>query len=277
MAVAQRSGQPTPKNTATQVRRWLLTVLPPLLVAFLLLALWQFEVIHRLLNIQTFQLPLPTQIIESAGRRSRDLWIGANYTLLEAVLGLAIGSAAGFLMALLFVWFDFARRGLMPIAITTNAIPIIAFVPIMSRWFGFDQPTRIAVVTMMTFAPMVVSAYKGLTSLDNNSADLMRSYAANPLQIFFKLRLPSSLPFVFSALKVGATASMIGSVVAEFFNSAGGIGKLIANNIQSGDFALAWCGVIIVTLMGLALYLLVSLAERVLVPWQNAFRAGNRN
>jgi ABC-type nitrate/sulfonate/bicarbonate transport system permease component len=70
---------------------------------------------------------------------------------------------------------------------------------------------------------------------------------------------------------------MIGSVVAEFFNSAGGIGKLIANNIQSGDFALAWCGVIIVTLMGLALYLLASLAERVLVPWQNAFRAGNRN
>ena len=115
------------------------------------------------------------------------------------------------------------------------------------------------------------------TSLNTAQDTLLRSYAANPLQIFFKLRLPSSLPFVFSALKVGATASMIGSVVAEFFNSAGGIGKLIANNIQSGDFALAWCGVIIVTLMGLALYLLVSLAERVLVPWQNAFRAGNRN
>ena len=277
MAVAEHSGQTPAKNTATQVRRWLLTVLPPLLVAILLLALWQLEVIHSLLNIKTFQLPLPTQIIDSAGRRSRDLWIGANYTLLEAVLGLAIGSAAGFLMALLFVWFDFARRGLMPIAITTNAIPIIAFVPIMSRWFGFDQPTRIAVVTMMTFAPMVVSAYKGLTSLDNNSADLMHSYAASRLQIFFKLRLPSSLPYVFSALKVGATASMIGSVVAEFFNSAGGIGKLIANNIQSGDFALAWCDVIIVTLMGLALYLLASLAERVLVPWQSAFRTGSRN
>jgi len=246
--------------------RWVQTILPPLLVPLILLALWQFQVVHALLNIKTFQLPLPSQIIEAAGKRSRDLWIGMNYTLLEAVLGLAIGSLCGFGMALLFVWFDFARRGFMPIAITTNAIPIIAFVPIMSRWFGFDQPTRIAVVTMMTFAPMVVSAYKGLTSLDNNSADLMHTYAANRRQVLLKLRLPSSLPYIFNALKVGTTASMIGAVVAEFFNSAGGIGKLISNNIQSGDFALAWCGVIIVTLMGLALYLLVGLAERLLVP-----------
>ncbi len=276
MAVANRTEpNPTDKNSSPALR-WAQTVLPPLLIAVILLLLWQFEILHAILNIKTFQLPLPTQIIDSAGRRSRDLWIGTNYTLLEAVLGLAIGSAAGFLMALLFVWFDFARRGLMPIAITTNAMPIIAFVPIMSRWFGFDQPTRIAVVTLMTFAPMVVSAYKGLTSLDNNSADLMHTYAASRMQVFLKLRLPSSLPYIFNALKVGTTASMIGAVVAEFFNSAGGIGKLIANNIQSGDFALAWCGVIIVTLMGLALYLLVGLAERLLVPWQSAFRAQNR-
>ena len=254
---------------------WLKVGLPPILTAVIIILLWQFEVIHAILNIKTFQLPLPTQIFDSALRRGRDLWIGTNYTLLEAVLGLAIGSAAGFVMALVFVWFDFARRGLMPIAITTNAIPIVAFVPIMSRWFGFDQPTRIAVVTMMTFAPMVVSAYKGLTSLDSNSADLMHTYAASRFQVFLKLRLPSSLPYVFSALKVGTTAAMIGSVVAEFFNSAGGIGKLISNNIQSGDFALAWCGVIIVTLMGLVLYLIVSALERFLVPWQSAFRGKN--
>lgn len=271
MALAKTSGRTKPSLTA--LLGWLQTLLPPVLVAVVFIVLWQFEIIHALLNIKTFQLPLPSQIIESATRRSRDLWLGTTYTLVEAVLGLVIGSAAGFGMALLFVWFDFARRGLMPLAITTNAIPVIAFVPIMSRWFGFDQPTRIAVVTMMTFAPMVVSAYKGLTSLDNNSADLMHTYAATRLQVFFKLRLPSSLPYVFNALKVGTTAAMIGAVVAEFFNSAGGIGKLIANNIQSGDFALAWCGVIIVTLMGLALYLIVGLAERLLVPWQSDFRA----
>ena len=111
-------------------------------------------------------------------------------------------------------------------------------------------------------------------SLDNNSLDLMHTYAASRVQIFVKLRLPSSLPYVFNALKIGATASVIGSVVAEFFNSAGGIGKLIANNIQSGDFALAWCGVFLVTLMGLLLYLVVSLAERFLVSWPAPDRTG---
>lgn len=260
-------------KTRNWIIDWLKIGLPPLGIGLLFGLLWQFQVIHALLNIKTFQLPLPSEIWDSAGRRGRDLWLGTNYTLLEAVLGLLIGSAAGFGMALVFVWFDFLRRGLMPIAITTNAIPIIAFVPIVSRWFGFDQPTRIAVVTMMTFAPMVVSAYKGLTALDSNSLDLMQTYAANRLQIFLKLRLPGSLPYVFNALKIGATASMIGAVVAEFFNSAGGIGKLIANNIQSGDFALAWCGVIIVTLLGLGLYLIISLIERFVVPWQTAFRA----
>jgi NitT/TauT family transport system permease protein len=160
----------------------------------------------------------------------------------------------------------------MPLAVTANAIPIIAITPIVSRWLGFDQPTRIVVVAIMTFAPMVVSAYKGLTSLNNESLDLMYSYAATHLQTFLKLRLPSSLPYVFSALKVGATAAVIGSVIAEFFNSAGGIGKLIANNIQSGDFALAWCGVLIVTLVGLVLYGIISLLERLAVPWEARLR-----
>ncbi|HUS14509.1 MAG TPA: ABC transporter permease [Chloroflexia bacterium] len=242
--------------------------LPPLLVFVAVLGLCQFQLIHALLNIKPFQLPLPGQVLAAFGERSRDLWIGTVYTVEEAVVGLIFGAGLGFLTAVLFVQSDFTRRGLMPLAVSANSIPIIAFAPIVSRWLGFDQPTRIVVVTIMTFAPMVISAYKGLTALDNSSLDLMHSYAATPLQIFRKLRLPSSLPYVFSALKVGATAAMIGAVIAEFFNSAGGIGKLIANNIQSGDFALAWCGVVIVTVVGLLLYLAVSLLERVAVPWE---------
>jgi NitT/TauT family transport system permease protein len=240
--------------------------LPPVLVFVAVMLLWQTGIFHMLLNIKTFQLPLPSQIIESFGARGRDLWIGTWYTVGEALAGLALGASLGFITATLFTHIDFLRRGLMPLAVSANAIPIIAITPIVSRWLGFDQPTRIVVVTIMTFAPMVVSAYKGLTSLDNHSLDLMHSYAATPMQTFLKLRLPSSLPYVFSALKVGATASMIGSVVAEFFNSAGGIGKLIANNIQSGDFALAWCGVVIVTLVGLLFYLAISLVEKVALP-----------
>lgn len=250
----------------------ILLVLPPVAIFIVVILLWQFQVLHALLGIKTFQLPLPGQIIEAFGARSEDLWVGSWYTIGEAVAGLLLGSGLGFVAALLFIKWGGLRRGLMPLAVSANAIPIIAITPIVSRWLGFDQPTRIVVVAIMTFAPMVVSAYKGLTSLNNESLDLMHSYAASPIQTFLKLRLPSSLPFVFSALKVGATASMIGAVVAEFFNSAGGVGKLIANNIQSGDFALAWCGVVIVTLVGLVLYALISLLERLLVPWEASQR-----
>jgi NitT/TauT family transport system permease protein len=258
-----------PRRRAAEVWK---TALPPLLFFALALALWQTEAIHRLLNIQTFQLPIPSQIWESFNHRGRDLWIGTWYTVGEAVAGLALGAGLGFLTAALFTQAEGARRGLMPLAVSANSIPIVAFAPIVSRWLGFDQPTRIVVVAVMTFAPMVISAYKGLTALDNSALDLMHSYAATPLQTFLTLRLPSSLPYVFSALKVGATASMIGAVVAEFFNSAGGIGKLIANNIQSGDFALAWCGVVIVTLVGLVFYLVISVVERLAVPWEVGLR-----
>jgi NitT/TauT family transport system permease protein len=247
-------------------------VLPPLAIFILLVLLWQLEIIHGLLQIQTFQLPVPSQIIEAFDRRRHDLWVGTWYTLSEAILGLGLGATLGFVSAAVFVRVDALRRGLMPLAISANAIPIIAITPIVTRWLGFDRPTRIVIVAVMTFAPMVVSAYKGLVSIDNLSLDLMHSYAATPLQILLKVRLPNSLSYVFSALKVGATASMIGAVVAEFFNSAGGIGKLIANNIQSGDFALAWCGVVIVTLAGLVLYLGISAVERLVVPWDKGLR-----
>jgi NitT/TauT family transport system permease protein len=271
MAIVDANMQPVERSsrTAEAVK----SILPPVAIFILVIVIWQFEVIHALFNIKTFQLPLPSQIVDAFGNRSEDLWIGSWYTIGEAVAGLAIGAGLGFIAALLFIQWGGLRRGLMPLAVSANAIPIIAITPIVSRWLGFDQPTRIVVVAIMTFAPMVVSAYKGLTSLNNESLDLMHSYAASPLQTFFKLRLPSSLPYVFSALKVGATASMIGAVVAEFFNSAGGIGKLIANNIQSGDFALAWCGVVIVTLVGLAFYGIISLLERLLVPWEASQRS----
>jgi NitT/TauT family transport system permease protein len=247
-------------------------VIPPIAIFVTVLVFWQVKVIHTILNIQIYQLPLPSQIVEAFGNRSEDLWTGTWYTVGEAVAGLVLGAGLGFLAALLFVQWGGLRRGLMPIAVSANAIPIIAITPIVARWLGFDQPTRIVVVAIMTFAPMVVSAYKGLTSLNNESLDLMHSYAATSMDIFLKLRLPSSLPYVFSALRVGATACIIGSVVAEFFDSAGGIGKLIANNIQSGDFALAWCGVVIVTLVGLVLYGIVGILERFLVSWEARLR-----
>src|SRR5438552_15171532 len=128
------------RNASNRLAELLKTALPPTPGFVAVLVLCQLRVIHALLNIQTFQLPLPSEIVDSFGRRGRDLWIGTWYTVGEAVSGLALGAGLGFVTAGLFVRFDFLRRGLMPLAASANAIPIVASPPLVSRRPGFEPP-----------------------------------------------------------------------------------------------------------------------------------------
>ena len=132
--------------------------------------------------------------------------------------------------------------------------------------------SSLPIVALMTFAPMVVNAYKGLSSVDRHALDLMDSLASSHWQIFLKLRLPSSLPYVFGALKVGITLALIGAVVSEFFNAQRGLGITLSNNIQVARMPLAWSAIVAAAILGLILYGLVSLAERAAIPWHVSFR-----
>ena len=192
----------------------------PLLIFGLLLLLWQAGVLHGLFGLREYQLPFPGQIAQAlVDRREVLLADAVPYTGLEALVGLGLGGLLGFGCAVLFASVPFLRRGALPIAASLNSIPIIAISPIAVLWLGFGQPSKIAVVTLMTFAPMVVNAFKGLYSIDPQPLELMESLAASPWQVFLKLRLPHALPYVFQALKVGTTLAMIGALVAEFFNA----------------------------------------------------------
>lgn len=237
------------------------------------LALWQAGLVHTLLGLRDFQLPYPTQIAEALADRWDILAYDALvYTGFEAVAGLLVGATLGFLCAWLFVSVPWLRAGALPIAAALNSMPIVAVAPIAVLWLGFGQPSKIAVVTLMTFAPMVVNAYKGLSSIDQQSVELMESVAASSWQVFVKLRLPSALPYVFSALKVGITLALIGAVVSEFFNAQRGLGITLSNNIQVAKMPLAWAAIVTAALLGLALYGLVSLLERASIPWHVSHR-----
>jgi len=252
-----------------RLERWGL----PALIFVGLMLLWQAGAIHAALGLREFQLPYPAQIAEALADRADILLYDALvYTGFEAVVGLSIGATAGFLCAWLFVAVPLLRAGALPIAAALNAMPIVAVAPIAVLWLGFGQPSKIAVVALMTFAPMVVNAYKGLSSIDGRALDLMDSVAASHWQVFRKLRLPSSLPYVFGALKVGITLALIGAVVAEFFNAQRGLGVTLSNNIQVAKMPLAWAAIVMAALLGLALYGLVSLAERAAIPWHVSFR-----
>lgn len=238
-----------------------------------LLALWQAGAFHALLGLRDFQIPYPMQIAEAlVDRWDILLYDAVVYTGFEAVAGLAIGATAGFLCAWLFVSSPFLRAGALPIAAALNSMPIVAVAPIAVLWLGFGQPSKIAVVALMTFAPMVVNAFKGLSSVDRQALDLMDSLASSRWEVFVKLRVPTSLPYVFGALKVGITLALIGALVAEFFNAQRGLGITLSNNIQVARMPLAWAAIVVAALLGLLLYGLVSLAERAAIPWHVSFR-----
>jgi NitT/TauT family transport system permease protein len=254
---------------SARLQQWLL----PALIFLGLLALWQAGLVHAALGLRDFQLPFPLQIAQAlADRWDILLYDALVYTGFEAVAGLLIGATAGFLCAWLFVGVPFLRAGALPIAAALNSMPIVAVAPIAVLWLGFGQPSKIAVVALMTFAPMVVNAYKGLSSVDPHALDLMDSFASSHWQIFLKLRLPSSLPYVFGALKVGITLALIGAVVSEFFNAQRGLGITLSNNIQVARMPLAWSAIVMAAILGLALYGLVSLTERAAIPWHVSFR-----
>jgi NitT/TauT family transport system permease protein len=248
-------------------------IVAPTVLFVAVLAAWQFGVVHTVLRLQEFQLPYPDQIWQTLVDRRDVLWRDAvEYTAFEAAGGLLIGAAAGFACAVLFVNVPFLQRGALPIAASLNSIPIIAVSPIAVLWLGFGQPSKMAVVALMTFAPMVVNAYKGLSSVDRQSLELMASLAANPWQVFIHLRLPSSLPYLFTALKVGTTLAMIGALVAEFFNAQRGLGVTLSNNIQVARMPAAWSAIVVAAIVGLILFGAVSLVERAAIPWHVSFR-----
>jgi NitT/TauT family transport system permease protein len=245
----------------------------PLLVLVAVLGLWQLGVFHALFRLRPFQLPYPLDIAQAMIDRADVLWRDAiQYTAPEAAAGLLIGGLAGFGCALLFVSVPFLRRGALPIAAALNSIPIIAVSPIAVLWLGFGQPSKIAVVALMTFAPMVVNAFKGLYSIDQSSLELMQSLAASPRDIFWKLRLPHSLPYVFTALKVGTTLAMIGALVAEFFNAQRGLGVTLSTNIQVAKMPIAWAAIVVAAIVGLVLFGAVSAIERAVIPWHVSIR-----
>jgi NitT/TauT family transport system permease protein len=245
----------------------------PLAVLIVLIGMWQLGAFHAVFGLREFQLPYPLQIAQAMFDRADVLWRDATlYTGPEAVVGLLLGGLAGFGCALLCASVPFLRRGGLPIAASLNSIPIIAISPIAVLWFGFGQPSKIAVVALMTFAPMVINAFKGLYSIDPQALELMSSVAASPRDVFMKLRLPHSLPYVFTALKVGTTLAMIGAIVAEFFNAQRGLGVTLSNNIQVAKMPIAWAAIVTAAVLGLGLYALVGLVERAVIPWHVSIR-----
>ncbi|MEP6681534.1 MAG: ABC transporter permease [Chloroflexota bacterium] len=247
--------------------------LPAIVVFVLLIGGW--ELLVAMLHIQRFLLPPPSQIASQMVDEWPALRAAGTTTLIEAVGGFFIGLGAGLAVAFATARFAVARAGLMPFAIAANAVPIVAFAPIMNNWFGVASPlSKMMIVAVLVFFPVMINVVRGLTSADAASLELMRSYAATEGEIVRKVRIPAALPYFFTALKVGATLSLIGAIVGEYFGGANdALGRLIVEKAAFLDFATAWAAIIIAAALGIAFYLLIITVERAMMPWHASMRA----
>jgi NitT/TauT family transport system permease protein len=247
-------------------------LLVPLLFGATAFYLW--EVAVRGFGVPPVLLPPPSA---AAARFIGSLPILAGdftQTFIRGVLiGYAIGCGAGLLVAILAHRFQFLGRGLLPLGNFFSALPLVGVAPIMVMWFGFDWPSKAAVVVLVTFFPMLVNAIAGLSASGHIERDLMRSYAASPRQSLTKLYLPAALPFIFNALKINATLALIGAIVAEFFGTpTQGIGFRISTEAGRMAIDMVWAEIALAALAGMAFYGCVTLAERATTFWHPSYR-----
>ena len=244
----------------------------PLLFGAVVFYLW--EVLVCGFGVPPVLMPSPSA---AAARFASSLpTLGADFvqTFVRGVLiGYVIGCGAGLLVAIVAQRFAFLGRGLLPLGNFFSALPLVGVAPIMVMWFGFDWPSKAAVVALVTFFPMLVNTLAGLSASGHMERDLMRSYGADHRQTLMKLYLPAALPFIFNALKINATLALIGAIVAEFFGTpTQGIGFRISTEAGRMAIDMVWAEIALAAIAGMAFYGLVALAERATTFWHPSYR-----
>jgi NitT/TauT family transport system permease protein len=226
-----------------------------------LLVVWLFEV-------RPFIAPSPLEVLRVLWTERllllRNLWP----TAVEAVCGFALGNAAAFLLATLFVHSKLLERMYFPVAVVFNTVPVIALAPILVLIFGLGMTTKIVIAAIICFFPTLVNAIHGLEAVTPSEMELMRILSASRREVFLKLRLPRSLPFLFAALRIAATTCVIGAIVGEWIGSSAGIGALIIQATFNYRSGLLYAAILASSALALALFAVVVLAERRLVRWR---------
>ena len=233
---------------------------PAVLILVLGLAGWELAV--NAFGIQKFLLPKPSEIATAFWDQRSILWPAGWYTFTEAFWGFVIGVSFGIGAAVVLARFRAVGSALMPYFIAASAIPIIAFAPIANAWFGIEKSSKIFIAALLCFFPVLVNTLRGLTSVKPQQVELMRSYAARDFTVFKRVRIPTSLPYVFASLKVASVLAMIGAIVGEYFGgSQQQLGIQIKNSAALFQFETAWAAILVACILGVGFYLAVSVAE----------------
>ena len=228
-----------------------------------------------MLGVKSYLLPRLSDVLSALWDNRDALAKAAWITFKEAFGGLVLGSVTAIAAALVLARWRPLGNALVPYLVAANAIPVIAFAPITNAWFGTLSPwSKVVIAAALCFFPVLVNTLRGLTSVHPASIELMHSYAASERAIFWKLRIPASLPFLFTALKVAAVLAMIGAVVGDYFGgSTESLGVQIESAVALSRYEVGWAAILVASVIGMALYALVALAERFVVRWHPSARS----
>ena len=234
-------------------------------IIILVLAAWEGAV--RLFEVERWLLPSPTAIGAEL-LESRSLLLKHTLvTLEEVVIGFALALVVGIAAAMAIAYSRIVERAAYPFVIASQTVPIIAIAPLLLVWIGYGIWPKIIVVVLISFFPIVVNMVDGLKSVDPDMLNMMRSLGAGRRQIFTKVQAPSSLPFLFSGVRVAIALSVIGAVIGEWVGSSAGLGYLMVRSAPQFLTERVFASIFILSVMGVALFALVVLVERLALPW----------
>ena len=246
--------------------RWL----PPAVIVVCLLGLW--EGLVRLFGVPEWLLPTPSAIGVELCDSATLLWGHTLVTLEEVLVGFALALWVGIFLAIGIAYSRLLERSIYPFVIASQTIPIIAIAPLLLIWLGYGLSPKVIVVALIAFFPIVVNMVDGLKAVDADMVNMMRTLGASRWQIFAKLQVPSSLPFLFSGTKIAIAVSVIGAVIGEWVGARAGLGYLMTVSVPYFLTARVFAAIFILSAMGIALFVAVALLERLLLPWYHTER-----
>jgi len=238
------------------------------LIVFLIL--WQLGVM--IFKIKEFIIPSPISVFNhlfNPAFAAQYKWkINTWVTLLEVLISFGVTAASGILLAIILIWSKFWRKVITPALILMNSLPKIAFAPLFLLWFGYGLIPNILIAVLIAFFPVIINTASGLIAVEEDMLDLVNYLHASKFQIFVKIRIPNSLPYIFSGLKVSTTLCVVGAIVGEFVASDKGLGYIMKDAQALIDTPTMFASLIVISILGLSLFAFISFLEHIVMPWQ---------
>jgi NitT/TauT family transport system permease protein len=240
------------------------------LLLILMVLIWKLVI--AVFDVSEFVLPQPEKVLAGIGDlvQTDGFWNHVRITLTETIVGFLIALVLGVGMGSLLGHSPTLERALRPAIVASQVVPKVALVPLFIIWFGFGMTSKIVIVTLLAFFPIMLNVMLGVRSVDRGHRDVMRGLGASRWATFKSLELPSTLPYIFAGAEVAIVFAVIGAIVGEYLGGSEGLGHLVVSSLNALDAPQLFAVIILLALMGSLLYLAVTTTKRLVIPWHDS-------